>query len=146
MPLEELAQRRFRLQLPGRHDDLRIARLPILHRSGDGLDHRVVRVLDEGHARTGKKPDRLDSIHQQRGFLAQLHRRNPRKAHLAFTLRPDHRGNQLLPLERHAHRVFAIDQDAQLGRVGSGEIPRRLARGQLHAGRPLAEMTRRSTI
>ena len=90
------------------------------------------RVLDKGHAGSGKETDRLDRIAEQRRVAAHVGSRHPGQSHFLFALGADEAGNDLLALQRDAHGIPAIDQQTHLVRIGPGEITGGIARGEFH--------------
>ena len=110
------------LQVAAGDDDVGIARLPVVQSLRDLVAMHVGRVLDEHSARTGKEPLRLDRIRQRRRIGAQIAREHPRQAHFLFGTFAQQVLQQILPLQRHPHRVGAIDQRARGVRRGLGEM------------------------
>ena len=93
----------FAVSDAGRDHDAGIARPPVLQRRGQQSAKPVGRLLDEGHARAGKEPLRLDRIQQQAPILAQIGARHPRQG--ASRPRPRVRSGRRSPPAASAPRA-----------------------------------------
>ncbi len=147
VPFEGFSQFGCRLELAGRHDNLRVSRLPGFKSRDDRWRRGVVGVLDKDRPDTWEKSNGLDRIHQLGRILAQIRGGHPGQAHFLFGCWAKQGRKHLLTLERYAHRIGPINQDTGLARIRAGKIALGLARAQLHSPacsvdwRPSARLT-----
>ena len=138
MCLERLEHFGGLFQIPRRHDDLRVARLPVGQRIGQDFGDIVVGVFHKSRARPRKETYRLDRVQQHGRIPPQVSGLNTGQAHFFFRIGAQQVFQESLPFQRDAHRIAAINQQPGLSRIGLGEIGIRVARGQLHGVRSAA--------
>ena len=144
MILEQLFQRRGLGQVAGGHDQHGITLPPVLQGRGKNRGQRIAGILDKGDTLAGEEALCLQGVSDLGGVFPQVGRRHAGQAHFRLALGADQRGDHLLPLQRHAHRIAAIDQKPASIRFGPGEIAAGGRPRQLHGRAHRAEVAIRS--